>query len=59
MKTHDDLGASRRRPSLHSTDINEAQPGDAGRATGAWSAEPMRRPDHKAKKHGRPRSQLE
>lgn len=32
----------------------EAWPADAGRANGVWSAEPMRRPDHKAKKHGRP-----
>ncbi len=33
-----------------------AWPAEAGRAYGAgvWSAEPMRRPDHKAKKHGRP-----
>lgn len=31
-----------------------AWPAEAGRAYGAWSDEPMRRPDHKAKKHGRP-----
>ncbi len=31
-----------------------AWPAEAGRAYGAWRDEPMRRPDHKAKKHGRP-----
>lgn len=33
---------------------NEARPATAGCASGTWSAEPMRRPDHKAKKHGKP-----